>query len=51
LAWGFTESSRLIRPISQLEQAVALDRVVAPQPVFRTRIRDGVIQVCLPEAG
>jgi nitrite reductase/ring-hydroxylating ferredoxin subunit len=23
----------------------------APQPVFRTRVRDGVIQVCLPDAG
>jgi nitrite reductase/ring-hydroxylating ferredoxin subunit len=23
----------------------------APQPVFRTRVREGVIQVCLPDAG
>jgi nitrite reductase/ring-hydroxylating ferredoxin subunit len=23
----------------------------APQPVFRTRVRDGVLQVCLPDAG
>ncbi len=31
--------------------AVARGPATAPQPVFRTRIRDGVIQVCLPDAG
>jgi len=30
---------------------VARGPATAPQPVFRTRVRDGVIQVCLPGAG
>jgi nitrite reductase/ring-hydroxylating ferredoxin subunit len=30
---------------------VARGPATAPQPVFQTRIRDGVIQVCLPGAG
>ena len=43
-----------MRPISQPEQAAVLDRVVAPgQRAARLphRVRDGVIQVCLPDAG
>ena len=31
--------------------SVARGPATAPQPVFRTRVRDGVIQVCLPDAG
>ena len=31
--------------------SVARGPATAPQPVLRTRIRDGVIQVCLPDAG
>ncbi len=30
---------------------VARGPATAPQPVFETRIRDGVIEVCLPDAG
>jgi nitrite reductase/ring-hydroxylating ferredoxin subunit len=30
---------------------VARGPATAPQPVFRTRVLDGVIQVCLPDAG
>jgi nitrite reductase/ring-hydroxylating ferredoxin subunit len=31
--------------------SVALGPATAPQPVFDTRVRDGVLQVCLPGAG
>jgi nitrite reductase/ring-hydroxylating ferredoxin subunit/uncharacterized membrane protein len=31
--------------------SVARGPATAPQPVLRTRIRDGIIQVCLPDAG
>ncbi len=31
--------------------AVARGPATAPQPVLQTRVRDGVIQVCLPDAG
>ena len=31
--------------------SVARGPATAPQPVFDTRIRDGVLQVCLPGAG
>jgi nitrite reductase/ring-hydroxylating ferredoxin subunit len=31
--------------------AVARGPATAPQPVLRTRVRDGIIQVCLPGAG
>jgi nitrite reductase/ring-hydroxylating ferredoxin subunit len=31
--------------------SVARGPATAPQPVFRTRVHDGVIQVCLPDAG
>jgi nitrite reductase/ring-hydroxylating ferredoxin subunit/uncharacterized membrane protein len=31
--------------------SVARGPATAPQPVFRTRVRDGVLQVCLPGAG
>jgi nitrite reductase/ring-hydroxylating ferredoxin subunit/uncharacterized membrane protein len=31
--------------------SVARGPATAPQPVFRTRTRDGVLQVCLPDAG
>ncbi len=31
--------------------SVARGPATAPQPVFRTRVRDGIIQVCLPDAG
>jgi len=31
--------------------SVARGPATAPQPVFRTRVRSGVIQVCLPDAG
>jgi nitrite reductase/ring-hydroxylating ferredoxin subunit len=31
--------------------SVARGPATAPQPVFRTRVRDGVIQVLLPDAG
>jgi nitrite reductase/ring-hydroxylating ferredoxin subunit len=31
--------------------AVVRGPATAPQPVFRTRVRDGVLQVCLPGAG
>ena len=31
--------------------AVARGPATAPQPVLRTRVRDGMIQVCLPDAG
>lgn len=30
---------------------VARGPATAPQPVFSTRVRDGIIQVCLPDAG
>ena len=31
--------------------SVARGPATAPQPVLRTRVRDGIIQVCLPDAG
>jgi nitrite reductase/ring-hydroxylating ferredoxin subunit len=31
--------------------SVARGPATAPQPVFSTRVRDGVVQVCLPDAG
>ena len=33
------------------DEAVARGPATAPQPVSRTRVRDGVIPVCLPDAG
>jgi nitrite reductase/ring-hydroxylating ferredoxin subunit len=31
--------------------AVTQGPATAPQPVFQTRVRDGIVQVCLPDAG
>jgi Rieske [2Fe-2S] domain len=31
--------------------SVARGPATAPQPTFRTRVRDGILQVCLPGAG
>jgi nitrite reductase/ring-hydroxylating ferredoxin subunit len=31
--------------------AVVHGPATAPQPVYRTRVRDGIVQVCLPDAG
>ncbi|MGH3069564.1 MAG: Rieske 2Fe-2S domain-containing protein [Streptosporangiaceae bacterium] len=56
LAEGELDAGRLTCPwhgsvFRITDGAVVHGPATAPQPVFRTRVRAGVIQVCLPDAG
>jgi hypothetical protein len=48
---SYLERAKSLDRLTGPVQSVARGPATAPQPVFRTRVVGGIIQVCLPGAG